>query len=47
MFQLKYRLPEIAALCCGAAALISSATLGNWVVAITACGVGAVILVCS
>ena len=47
MLRLKYRLPEIAALGCGAAALVSCFGLGNWLAAIVACSVGALIVVCS
>jgi len=47
VLQLISRLPEIAALCCGAAALVSCFALGSWVAAIAACSVGALILVCA
>jgi hypothetical protein len=47
MLQLKYWLPELAALCCGASALISYFALGNWLVAIAACSLGALMLVWS
>lgn len=47
MVRLKYRLPEIAAVCCGASALVSYFALGNWLVAIAACSLGALMLVWS
>jgi hypothetical protein len=47
MLRLKYRFPELAAICCGAAALVSCFAFGNWLVAMAACSIGALILVCS
>lgn len=47
MLRLKHRLPEMAALCCGAAALISCFGLGNWLAAIAACSLGALIITVS
>ncbi len=46
MLRLKHRVPEMAALFCGAAAMVSFFGLGNWVAAIAACSVGALIIVC-
>jgi hypothetical protein len=47
MLRLKYRFPELAAISCGAAALVSGFGFGSWLVAIAACSVGALILACS
>jgi hypothetical protein len=47
MHLVKRRLPEMASLCCGVAALAGWFTSGNWMVSIAACSIGALILVCS